>query len=111
SAEAASMAAVFNEMSTNLRHWYEEAKDKTERLQASYDRFYSVTQSARDAIVSTDDRGAIIFWSRSATVLFGHDEDAALGRPLVQFIAEPYRQTYLEMVTPESVAGENPLAF
>ena len=110
SAEATTMAVAFNEMSTGLRHWHEEARDKSERLQKSYDRFYSVTESARDAIISTDQTGAITFWSRSAGTIFGYQEAEALGEPLTRFIAEPDRQAYLEALTAIGL-GESGMAF
>jgi PAS domain S-box-containing protein len=98
-AEATTMAVTFNEMSASLRHWHEEARDKSERLQRSYDRFHSVTESARDAIISTDQSGAITLWSKSAGTIFGYEESEALGHPLTRFIAEPDRQAYLDAVT------------
>ena len=93
------MATAFNAMGTNLRHWYEEAKDKSERLLVSYERFRSVTESARDAIVSTDEQGAITFWNRSAETIFGYSEAEALGGALTRLIAEPHRQDYLHAIT------------
>jgi PAS domain S-box-containing protein len=99
SAEATTMATAFNAMGTNLCHWYEEAKDKSERLLVSYERFRSVTESARDAIVSADDRGAITFWNRSAGTIFGYSEAEALGGAFTRLIAEPHRQGYLDLVT------------
>ncbi len=99
SAEATTMAVAFNEMSTSLRHWYEEATDKSERLQASYERFHSVTESARDAIISTDRKGAITFWSRSAETIFGYQEAEALGESLTRVIGEPDRHTYLDALS------------
>ncbi len=99
SAEATTMAVAFNKMSTSLRHWHEEATDKSERLQASYERFYSVTESARDAIISTDQQGAITFWSRSAGTIFGYQEAEALGESLTRFITPPDRHTYLEALS------------
>ena len=105
SAEATTMAVAFNEMSTGLRHWHEEASDKSERLQNSYNRFFSVTESARDAIIATDQTGAITFWSRSAGMIFGYEEAEALGRPLTRFIAEPDRQAYLEALTAIGLGG------
>jgi HAMP domain-containing protein len=47
SAEATTLAQAFNDMTTSLRR--------------SYERFHSVTDSARDAIVSTDPDGRITF--------------------------------------------------
>ena len=92
SAESTTMAVAFNEMSTHLRHWRQEAQDRSERLQASYERFSSVTESARDAIISTGQDGAIAFWSRSAGTIFGYGEDEALGQSLTRFVAESDRR-------------------
>ena len=46
---ATTMARAFNAMGTNLHHWYQEAQDNSARLLVSYERFYAVTDSARDA--------------------------------------------------------------
>ena len=67
SAEATTMANAFNDMTRSLR-------DQSDRLKASYLRFSTVTQSARDAIISTDAHGDITFWNRSAEATFGYAE-------------------------------------
>jgi PAS domain S-box-containing protein len=87
SAEAVTMAMAFNEMTRGLR-------DQAERLSASYLRFSTVTQSARDAIVSTDEHGNITFWNRSAEATFGYPESEALGKPVMMLIAEADRAAY-----------------
>jgi PAS domain S-box-containing protein len=87
SAEAATMAMAFNDMTRSLR-------DQAERLKASYERFATVTQSARDAIVSTDEEGNITFWNRSAETTFGYAEREILGQPLTMLIAEADRAAY-----------------
>ena len=79
SAEATTMATAFNEMTSHLRHWHEQAEERAKRLETSYERFHSVTESARDGIVSTNAHGAITFWNRSAATIFGYDEAQALG--------------------------------
>jgi PAS domain S-box-containing protein len=94
SAEATMLAAAFNEMTSSLRR--------------SYERFHSVTDSARDAIVSTDPDGRITFWNRSAETILGCSEFDALGQPLTQFIAEEDRGVYLETVAPLLAAAEGP---
>jgi PAS domain S-box-containing protein len=94
-AESTTMALAFNEMSTHLRHWHQEAQDRSARLQASYERFAAVTESARDGIISTDQAGRVAFWSRSAGTIFGYGEDEALGQPLARFVAQPDRQACL----------------
>ena len=84
SAEAETMASSFNEMTSSLR-------DQAERLKSSYQRFSTVTQSARDAIISTDEQGNITFWNRSAEHVFGYTEHEVLGEPLTMLIAETDR--------------------
>ena len=87
SAEAATMATAFNDMTRSLR-------DQADRLNASYLRFSTVTQSARDAIISTDADGNITFWNRSAMATFGYTEAEVLGRPLTMLITESDRAAY-----------------
>jgi PAS domain S-box-containing protein len=106
SAEATTMATAFNAMGTNLHHWYEQATDKSERLLASNERFQSVTESARDAIVSTDGQGAITFWNRSAGQIFGYTEEEALGGALSRFIASQDRQNYIDALSAPAFGGE-----
>jgi PAS domain S-box-containing protein len=95
SAESISMAAAFNEMTAHLRHWHQEAQDRSARLEASYERFSSVTESARDAIISTDQDAAVVFWNRSAGTIFGYGEDQAIGQSLTRFVAETDRDACL----------------
>ena len=87
SAEATMMANAFNDMTSRLR-------EQSDRLKASYLRFSTVTQSARDAIISTDSNGDITFWNRSAEAIFGYTETEAVGRPITMLIAESDRPTY-----------------
>ena len=87
SAEATTMANAFNDMTRSLR-------DQSDRLEASYLRFSTVTQSARDAIISTDANGAITFWNRSAEATFGYTEAEVLGRPITMLIADADRPVY-----------------
>jgi PAS domain S-box-containing protein len=94
SAEATTLAAAFNEMTSSLRR--------------SYERFHSVTDSARDAIISTDPDGRITFWNRSAQTIFGCPESDALGQSLTRFVAEGDRRAYLETVAPLLAAAEGP---
>jgi PAS domain S-box-containing protein len=109
SAEAMTTASAFNDMSTSLRHWYEEAQAKSERLQASYDRFQAVTDSARDAIVSADEQGAITFWNRSATVIFGYDEREAHGMKLTALTSADETPRCLEALAAVQGLGAAPI--
>jgi PAS domain S-box-containing protein len=97
-AEVATMASAFNEMTSTVRHWYEEARDRSERLQTSYERFRAVTESVRDGIVSIDRHGSIAFWNRSAALLFECGEQETLGTPFIGFIDPSDQATYLDAV-------------
>ncbi len=87
STEATTMAMAFNDMTRSLRN-------QAERLNASYRRFATVTQSARDAIISTDELGNITFWNRSAEATFGYSETEVLGRPIANLVIESDRSAY-----------------
>lgn len=54
-------------------------------------RFSTVTQSARDAIISTDADGKFSFWNRGVQAILGYIEQEALGRPITMLIAESDR--------------------
>ena len=49
-------------------------------------KFRSVTQSVEEAIVISDARGKIIFWSKGAEIIFGYAEKNILGKPLALLI-------------------------
>ncbi len=75
-------------------------------LQESEAKFRSVTESAIDAIISADDRGAIRSWNRAATALFGFSEDEMLGQPIDRIIPESYRDAHRAGL--QRVAGGGP---
>jgi PAS domain S-box-containing protein len=74
SAEAVLVAEAFNDMTDSLVHWHNEAEIRLNNLQAAYERFSAVTQSASDAIVSINHAGAITLWNPAAERLFGYSE-------------------------------------
>jgi PAS domain S-box-containing protein len=88
SAEAVAMAEAFNGMTESLSHWHAQAQERTRQLQSAYERYAAVTNSAPDAIISTDADGIIGFWNRSAATIFGCSEEDALGRTLVSLFDE-----------------------
>jgi len=88
SAEAILVAEAFNDMTDSLVHWHDEAEARLNRLQAAYERFSAVTQSASDAIVSMNDAGAITLWNPGAERLFGYTESEVNGAQ-VQHVIGP----------------------
>jgi PAS domain S-box-containing protein len=61
------------------------------QVQQSEERFRSVTESATDAIISTDSHGTILSWNRGAQALFGYAPDDIVGRPVTLLLPDQYR--------------------
>jgi PAS domain S-box-containing protein len=98
SAESVAMATAFNDMTVSLSHWHDQARQRAEQLQASFERFRAVTLSVHDAIVSTDGNGAIIFWHPRAEALFGFAEEEAIGRRFASLLAPELHDRYASAV-------------
>jgi PAS domain S-box-containing protein len=101
SAEATIMATAFNEMTSSLR-------DHADRLKSAYHRFSTVTQSARDAIISIDAQGRVNFWNRSAEATFGYAESEIIGEPIIRLIAESDRESYKNALPTPGAADTKP---
>jgi PAS domain S-box-containing protein len=99
SAEATAMARAFNDMTTSLSHWHAEASRRTEQLQAAYERYEAVANSAHDAIVSADAAGVIVFWNRSAESTFGYAEAEATGLALAALFSEASRDACARLIS------------
>lgn len=82
-----------------------ERKRAEAELRASEEKFRSVTETAADAIISTDIHGEIVQWNYAAENIFGYLADEMLGRSLTTLIPERFRQRYLELVHPV-ISGE-----
>lgn len=78
--------AIRHERSTQLKHEQE--------LKESEEKYRTIIQTADDAIISMDDREAIISWNAGATKIFGHEEDEVLGRSVQLIIPERFRERY-----------------
>jgi len=82
--------AVLNGTITNVL----ERKMSEEALVESEIKFRSVTQSATDAIISSDHEGTIISWNNGATAIFGYDEEEVLGKNVTTIMPEAYRESH-----------------
>lgn len=86
----ARMATAFAELSSiallNSRN--------IEALTSSEERFRSVVESARDAIVSINNEGHVIFWNQSAEKLFGYTSDEFIGEPVTRIIPQKFHQAH-----------------
>ena len=65
-----------------------ELRSKRRQLEASELKFRSVAESARDAIVATDELGRMTFWNAGATDAFGWTREEMEGQPLTAIVPE-----------------------
>ena len=57
-------------------------------------RFVAVAETAKDAIISVDARGDIVYWNRAAEVLFGWTRAEIQGHGLKEIIPERFRDQH-----------------
>ena len=70
-------------------------KRSDEALRASEERNRAITQSAYDAIITTDSSGHIAGWNRGAQIIFGYTERETLGQPMTLLIPQRYQARHL----------------
>lgn len=71
-------------------------KSLFQRMKSSEERFSSITNTANEGIVSSNERGLILSWNKSAEKIFGYTSREILGKPVVLLIPEVYRQAHLD---------------
>ncbi len=86
-----------------------ERKRTEDALRVSELRYRSLTQSANDAIITTDSSGAIIFWNTAAQVIFGYGEADILGASLTELMPTRYREPHMRGVARVNAGGESPV--
>ena len=97
---AQSMLIAF--LITNIRN-----KRKVKRaLQKSEARSRAITQSAQDAIVTTDSAGNIVGWNQGAQITFGYTESEVMNQSLTLLMPERYREQHLEGMRRVGSGGE-----
>ncbi|MBF0322177.1 MAG: PAS domain S-box protein, partial [Magnetococcales bacterium] len=89
--EAISTSEVTNQ---ELRDEVANHKKTLSRLQASEERFRSVTTSIQDAIVAVDQDQRIVFWNQGAQLLFGHLEKEIIGQKVSILVPEKYDEAH-----------------
>jgi len=63
-------------------------------LSESEKRFRSLVESAGDAIIVGDGHGLILSWNRSASTLFGYDDEEVFGQSLTLLMPARYRHAH-----------------
>ena len=84
-------------------------KKAEDELRDSEARFRAVVQSAKDAIVSADTKGNIVFWNEAAESIFGYKESEAIGNSLTILIPERYREAHKKGLEHYETTGESTL--
>ena len=82
-------------------------KQIEENLRESEEQFRSVTNSARDAIISADSRGNVVFWNKQAEKIFGFGEDEMIGQSLQMIMPAAHRQNHPLDLERNVRTGEN----
>lgn len=77
------------------------------RLMASEQRFRSVTQTAKDAIIISDGDGNIISWNSGATIIFGYEESEVMGKPTSLIMPQRYRDMHQQGIRCHKQSGHS----
>jgi PAS domain S-box-containing protein len=84
------------------------AREIAERHHAE-SRFFSMAQSAVEAIISADDQGRILTWNNGARAIFGYTEDEIVGQWLSILMPERYREAHQRALERLRATGESRL--
>ncbi len=79
-------------------------------LRAAEGRLRSVVQTANDAIVTTDERGTIVFWNATAERILGYTAEEAAGRNVVELVPERFREAHGRGLLRVADSGESRLS-
>jgi PAS domain S-box-containing protein len=71
-----------------------EEKRLQRQLRVQETRFRHITESARDAIISIDQSGAVVYWNRSAEEMFQYSATESIGKPITHIMPESYRKAH-----------------
>jgi len=76
-------------------------------MQETGRRFWALTQSANDAIITSDEKGIIADWNPGAKRLFGYSEAELVGESITRIMPERFQVRHLEGLA-RLVAGGKP---
>ena len=80
-------------------------KQIEEALRESESKFRSVTESAKDAIISADKHGNIIFGNNASQKMFGYEEQEILGQPLTVLMPDSFSEAHQKAITSHARTG------
>lgn len=76
------LGAAFDHMAENLQLQRSEIESSERALRASEERSRLILDNALDAVITTDELGAITSWNKEAEKIFGWTEDQIIGKRL-----------------------------
>jgi PAS domain S-box-containing protein len=94
---------------TDLEREIGERQQAVAALRASEERFRAITESANDAIISTDSSGSIVSWNARAETIFGYTAKEILGTPFTRLTPARYHAAQLERFRQWSTTGSSRL--
>ncbi len=84
-----------------------EHKLAQDKLREREEFLFSVTNSAKDAIVSADNRGSIIYWNDAATKIFGYEAKEIIGKSLTVLMPDSYKKFHTHDLERYKMTGES----
>jgi PAS domain S-box-containing protein len=82
-------------------------KRAEEALRKSELKLRSVTESAKDAIISADTNGIIISCNKASQNLFGYEKQEIIGRPLTVLMPESFIESHKKAIADHVKTGES----
>lgn len=101
---------LFENQEKIIRERTNELSASNSRLRQSEARFRALTETAPDAIISSDEEGRIIFFNQAASFMFGYEEGEVLGRPIEILMPERFRVSHRSAMARGIVSGRRPAA-
>jgi len=101
------LASLVAERTSELEFELAERKKAENALRESEERFRRVTQSANDAIITTDSKGLVLGWNYGAEKIFGYAEAEIMGQKLTLIVPYKFEKLHEEGMERISAGGEH----
>jgi PAS domain S-box-containing protein len=87
-----------------------QVRTRTQELQRANESLRAVTETARDAIISADRQGQVVYWNQGAERIFGYPAADIVGRSLALILPERFRQAHVSGLAALAAGGPPHLA-